>query len=73
MWNVGYGKGIEHKLGYQGGYDPFTQSDFRWLTTNRGITTKTDVLGNVVEKKYGNHIFKFDVLLFSIKLTKDFK
>jgi hypothetical protein len=66
------GKGMEHKIGYRPGADyPFTSSDFGWLTTTFGITTKTDVLGNVIEQKTNHTIFKISPLLFSIELTKD--
>lgn len=73
LFGLGFGKGMEHKLGYQGGHDPFTQSDFRWLSTRFGATTKTDVLGNVVEKEHNSTVFGISPILFSIELTKDFK
>ena len=73
LFGLGFGKGMEHKLGYQGGHNPFTQSDFRWLTTRFGTTTKTDVLGNVVEKEHDSTVFGISPIFFSIELTKDFK
>ena len=71
LFGLSFGKGMEHKIGYRGGDEPFTDTDFLWLNTLFGTTTKTDQLGNVVERQRNNTIFGISPLLFSIEITKD--